>query len=1644
MIRRYPAFHGQRGLWFLHGLAAESAAYNVMSAWRIRSRVDVDALRYACVDVTDRNDSLRTTYRVVNGALMAEVRDPGDPLVLVDASGWHPEKLLGRVSDEAHRPFDIESGPVSRAMLFTTSPEDHILLISAHHIAVDGWSNRIIMKELGALYDAHAAGLRPSLRPPGPSCEEFARWQAELLAGSARESLCSYWCEQLAGSQARLDLPADRPRKQTRRYHGDSETVLLDGKLTSALRRLASSHGTTPFVVLLSAFQVLLARYTGQNDIVVGSIAHGRTVPRFRRTVGNLMNHVVLRADFSGDPSFTDHLHRARETVRAALAHQDYPFSLLVKRLAPVRSPGRSALFDVTFGLTYLIGEGRATFDCGRLSLTAVPLPRRASQNDLDVQLVESEHGLSAIFQFDTDLFEAATIQRMVERYTTLLAAFADDPSRCVWDGALFTAPERAPVLVERTRTEADTPRPAWVQGPIEAQADRTLAAATAPPGSSGGTISLPRTGIEETLARILESVLERSHVSVHDNFFDLGGHSLLAIQVISRIQETLQVRLTVRDLFEVPTVAGLAERIATWVRDGSTAPTAAIEPRGRTGAALLSFSQERMWFLHQLSPESAAYNVPVSIRVHGSVNVGVLVAALREIVRRHEILRAVFPVIDGRPVQVVTDHRLDLPLVNLQMLPAGSREARARELCREEARRPFDLERGPVLRALLLRLDPGDHVILLTMHHIVCDQWSCRVLGNELLSLYDAYSTGQPSPLKPLRLQFADFASWQRQWLSGPALEVQLAYWRRHLGGTLPVLDLPADRPRPARPSYNGGSETRLLTRTLASAVEALSRQEKASVFMTLMAGFTALLGRYAGQDDILLGVPIANRNHLASEDLIGNLVNTLPLRTDLSGDPTFRQHLRRVRDTLLDAYAHQDMPFDKLVLELQPKRYASHSPLVQVLVNLLNVPMPHRSPAGLAWEPFPFDPGTAQFDLTLTVDWAHEAWVTLEYSLDLFDQPTAARIVDDLELILRGAVAEPDHRLSAVPLVAPGDREQLLVTWNHTVVPGSVDTPIHELFEVQADRTPDAVAVINPEGSMTYRELDRQANRLARHLQACGVGPETTVGVCLDRSRLAFVALLAVLKAGGAFVPLDPGYPSERVAFMLADSGALVLVSTQQRVPRIVPAGVQVVLLDSDREVIARQSSARIAGAVGGDRLAYVIYTSGSTGTPKGVLGLHRGAVNRFRWMWRRYPFRSDEVCCQKTSMSFVDSIWEIFGPLLQGVPIVTISDKAVRDPRRLIQMLAEHRVTRIVLVPSLLRAMVEVAPDLGARLPHLSFWVSSGEALGRDLVRRFREGVPRGVLLNLYGSSEVSGDSTFHEVGDGDAIATVPIGRPIDNTKIYILDRRQQPVPIGVAGELYIGGAGLARGYLGRPDLTAEKFVPDSFSGGPGARMYRTGDWARYRSDGTIEYLGRLDSQVKARGFRIELSEVECALAAHPSVAKAIVVAREDGTGDRRLVGYVVAKKGSESVDILRFARQRVPDYMVPSALVLMDALPLTPNGKVDRRALPEPSTVRRGAAEPPRTATEAALATIWEDLLGVPEVGVDDDFFELGGHSLLAARLVARIEEVFRTILPLRSLFEAPTVARLATLIEESSWADIPEPLPRDSDRVEIEL
>ena len=1041
-----------------------------------------------------------------------------------------------------------------------------------------------------------------------------------------------------------------------------------------------------------------------------------------------------------------------------------------------------------------------------------------------------------------------------------------------------------------------------------------------------------------------------------------------------------------------------------------------------------LSFAQQRLWFIDQLEPNRSIYNLPTPRRLKGKLNIAALEQALSEIVRRHESLRTSFTTIDGEPVQVVAQAKpFKLPLIDLSDLPEQQQEAMAHAHYQAEAQQPFNLSQGPLIRGLLIKLDAEDHLLVLTMHHIISDGWSIGVLLKELSILYNNYDRGEESPLENLPAQYADYSVWQREYVQGDVLEQQLDYWKQQLSGAPAVLELPTDRPRPAVQSYKGATEAFHLPMALSAELNDLARREGVTLFMTLLAAFQILLSRHNGQEDIVVGTPIAGRTRSQVEQLIGFFLNTLVLRTDLSGNPNFLVLLQRVKEVCLGAYAHQDVPFDKLVQELQPERSLSHQPLFQVLFSLENTPREELLLDGLEVSRFKHPNETAKSDLTLALAETEQGIKgVFGYSTDLFTAETVQRMARNFETLLHGIVSDPGQPLSDLPLLAEAEQRQLLIDWNQTQAGYQLDSCIHQLFEAQVEREPDSIALIYQQQQIGYGELNRRANQLAHYLRSKGVGPGTRVGICLHRSIEMVVGLLGVLKAGGAFVPLDPAYPQQRLAFMMKDSGAALLLSEQSLVDRLSQDGWDTILLDQDQATIAAFNDENPTSPVSADDIAYIIYTSGSTGLPKGVLSPHRASINRFEWMWQTYPFQTGEVCCQKTALSFVDSIWEIFGPLLKGIALVVLEDEVTRDPDLLVQALAANHVTRIVLVPSLLRAVLENCRDLRSRLPQLKYWISSGEPLSLELLHRFNNELPQSRLINLYGSSEVAADVSCFETWRIDAQERVPIGRPIANIQTYILDRHSKPVPPGVAGELYIGGIGLAWGYQNLPDLTAQKFVPNAFAHEPGARLCRSGDLARYLPDGNIEYLGRVDQQVKIRGIRIELGEVQSALSEHPAVTDAVIVAREDGFSEQRLVAYLVSEQALSSGELREYLRERLPEYMVPSFFVLLDSLPLTANGKLDRDALPAPQytdTDSGDAYVAPRTPIEEMLCGIWSEVLNIQQVGVYDNFFDLGGHSLLATRVMARVRDLSRVEIPVRSLFEFPTVAALSDHIEQ---------------------
>ncbi|HEX4962825.1 MAG TPA: non-ribosomal peptide synthase/polyketide synthase [Thermoanaerobaculia bacterium] len=2113
-----PLSFAQQRLWLIDQLEPGSPLYNVPVVLRLAGKLDTAALARSFGEIVRRHEVLRTVFSSEQGEPAQSV-SPACALALarVDLGGIssarRSNEALRLAAREIWRPFDLREGPLLRVLLVALGEAEHLLALALHHIVSDGWSMGVLVKEMAALYAAFSAGLGSPLPDLPLQYADFARWQREWLQGEVLETQLAFWRQCLRGAPPLLDLPMDRPRPAVRSGAGAAISFRLPGGLSSALRELSRIRGCTLFMTLLAAFQTLLARYTGQTDIVVGTPIANRTRVEVEALIGFFVNTLVLRADLAGNPPFSELLGRVREVALAAHAYQDLPFERLVEELQPERSLGHTPLFQVALVLQNApVGSLRIE----GLSLDLVALEEKTAKFDLTLSFAEVGDELQSRLEYATELFDRTTLVRWSEHLTACLTEIVNGPERRIselpllggherhqvvteWNEGLWEAshrracvhrlfeaqvdrrpeapavsacgerltyrqlderanrlarhlvalgaspgdlvglccdrslnmvvailgilkvgagylpldptyppdrlafaledsgtsilvtqerltvalPEHAANVVrldadaleigsrsgERLPLEIDPAYPAymiytsgstgqpkgvvithgnvtrlftatepwfgfgpddvwtlfhsyafdfsiweiwgallyggrlvivpywesrspeafysllrderitvlnqtpsafrqllWAEdavlgsaspdldlrlvifggealepamlvpwfdrheeervrlvnmygitettvhvtyrpigrkdfaggrgsvigrpipdlsvhvldgelrsqpigipgeicvggeglalgyrnrpeltaqrfvpdpsgppgarlyrsgdlarhlpdgdleylgridhqvkirgfrielGEVEAAAllhpqvreavaevredgasrVRRLVAYVVPktshaldlrdlrdflgrkipefavpssfvllesmpltpsgkvdrralpdPGSLGleleGAFIAPRTATEEILAAIWAEVLGVERVGAPDNFFELGGQSLLATRVVSQVREVFGVELPLRRLFETPTLAGLALAVEAARMEGQP-PLPSIEPAPRDGTRPLSFAQQRLWLVDRLAPGNPAYNIANALHLEGRLDVAALHGSLAEIVRRHEALRTTFGEIAGEPVEVVVaPGAFPLPLMDLSCLPAPRREAELRRLALADVRRPFDLARGPLLRAALVRLGDLGHAVLFAMHHIVGDGWSMGVLLRELSALYSAFSSGRPSPLPELAIQYPDFAVWQRNWLQGAILEAQLSYWRGQLAGLPPELGLPKDRPRPANPSYRGAHLPLILEPEVVVGLAALGRRQGATLFMILLAAFQALLGRWSDEEQIAVGSPVANRGHAQTAGIIGLFVNTLVLRVDLAGDPGFVGVLARARETALGAYAHQDLPFERLVEELQPERDLRHHPLFQVMFSLQDSLAPDLGLPGLGISALALETGITQFDLSVSFSQGPEGITGyLEYDTDLFDPSTGARLVQSFLRLLAGCGAAPEQRIGSLPLLSAGELHQLVREWNDTDAGGFAGSCLHELFEAQAERRPYGLAVSSGEHRMTYRQLEDRANQLARLLLAVGVGPEDVVGLFLDRSPEMILGVLAILKAGAAYVPLDPAYPQERLAYILRDSGARAVL-TAKRLASALPTTDRAVVVLADGGDVDQQSVERLSRQADASSLAYVIYTSGSTGAPKGVAVAHRSAVNYCGHAATGYGIGPADRVLQFSSLSFDASVEEIHCCLAGGATLVLRDEAMLASPAVFLRAIDELEIS-VLGLPAAFWHELAAAGEPMTRPRRLRLVILGGEAVLPNLRARWQLGVGQGIrLVNSYGPTEATIVATAAFLGDETRTESQwePIGRSLPNIRTYVLDRSGQPVPLGVTGELCIGGAGLARAYLHRPELTAGKFVPDPFSGRPGARLYRTGDLVRCGRDGRLQFLGRTDRQVKLRGFRIELGEIEAALVSHPAVHEAAVVVRTGRTGDRSLVGYAVCEPGrvADPAELKAHLRQRLPGHMVPSVLMPLDKLPRSIAGKVDGDALPPPPSEGWTDVAQPRSPVEEVLAGIWAAVLGRDQVGVRDRFFDLGGHSLLATKLISRVREALAVEVPLRVLFEKPTVAELAEWI-----------------------
>jgi amino acid adenylation domain-containing protein len=1150
-----------------------------------------------------------------------------------------------------------------------------------------------------------------------------------------------------------------------------------------------------------------------------------------------------------------------------------------------------------------------------------------------------------------------------------------------------------------------------------------------------------PRTAEEEILCGIFAEVLKRDRVGAQQSFFELGGHSLLATQVTARVRQVFRVELPLRVLFEAPEVSELAVRIKN-LREATHVPAPPLVPVDRPQELPLSYAQKRLWLIDHLELGSAVYNIPFSVRLRGELHKDAVKRSLNEILRRHEVLRTSFGTRDGKPVQEIrAELELEVEEADLSGWEEADRDEQARRMAQAEASKPFTLERGPLLRVKLLRMDREDHVLLATMHHIVSDAWSMGIMMREFSELYAAYRKGAKLPLPPLAIQYADFAIWQQQWLQGEVLAPQIEYWKKQLEG-MPTFELPTDHRRPTVQNHRGAQLHFSLSAAFTNRLQELCRREGVTLFMSLLAAFDVVLWRYSGEVDVVVGTPIANRNRIETEGLIGFFANTLVLRLDLSGNPSFHELLGRARNTVLEAHAHQDVPFEKLVEELSPERELSQSPLFQVMLVLQNADSGRLELPGLRVSAFSSNYSAAKFDLLLAVSESADGLCgLLTYARDLYEASTMERLLEHFRVVLEAMVAEPGRCAREIPLVSAAERRQVLQEWNRTRVEYG-QRCAHELFEEQVGRTPAAVAVEYEGKQLTYAELNRRANQLAHHLRSLGVGPEVRVGICMERSLEMMVGLLGILKAGGAYVPLDPTFPKERLGFILQDTQPLACVTQQRHLATMPKNGALAVCLEPNMNAARSEANENLEYTVKPDNLAYILYTSGSTGQPKAVAVEHKQLHNYIRAALDGMDLADASSFALVQPLTVDACLTTIFAALCTGGCLHLVSPDNAADPVSLMDYFRQHTIDYLKLAPSHLESL-QVSKRVAQMIMPRRVLVIGGEPSRWEWVDGIRKLTNDGcIIYNQYGPAEATVGVLTYRVEKQERLAysTLPLGRPLANTQVYLLDEWGEPVPVGLPGEVYIGGANVARCYVNRPDLTAERFLPDPFSSEPGARIYQTGDCARYLRDGNIEFLGRLDEQVKIRGFRVECNEIKTVLRQHPNVRETAVVGLADPRGGHRLIAYVVpGKHPAPTPRVLRdYLKTRLPGYMVPSEYVTLNALPLTPHGKLHRKALPVPTRWAGCGADyiAPGTDTELKLAAIFKEVLQVEKIGVHDNFFDMGGHSLAAVRLFALIEKQFGRRHLLATFFRNPTIKALAPVL-----GDQPDP-PQASSLVSL--
>ncbi|MEU5183410.1 amino acid adenylation domain-containing protein [Streptomyces longwoodensis] len=1635
---RVPLSYAQRRLWFLNRLEGPSDTYSVPVVIRLDRVPDPGALEAAVRDVVARHESLRTTLPAGPDGEPYQRIAPADAPVdfAVVARGRDTAGRDARVEEFTAEPFDITRDLPLRVRLFTgadsatdgsdtdgtdgTDASGSVLVLLLHHVATDGWSLRPLLRDLVDAYTARTEGHAPAWEPLPVQYADYTLWQYDMLGdphdpASVLARRLDFWRGTLEGLPDVTDLPADRPRPAEPTFRGATLGARLDAGTHARLLQVCAAHGASLFMAVHTALAVALATAGCGEDVAVGTPVAGRSDEALDDVVGFFVNTLVLRTDLSGAPSFTDLLARVRDTDLAAYAHDDLPFDLLVEHLNPERSLAHHPFFQVMLTLQTASGAQDGV-RLGTAEGEVLPAGTETAKFDLSASCVEvrgadgAAEGVEVWLQYASDLFEEPTARLLLDLLVRALTALAEDPS----------GPAAAPLFEDEARGLRERR-----ERLAEAAASRGGDTLTAAPGGTDC-----RTPGEEILCGLFADVLGREQVGPEDNFFRIGGHSLLGIRLIHRVRTVLGASLTVRDLFLAPTPRALARRVDG---DSGTRLPSLTPCVPRPAVLPLSHAQRRLWFIDQLQGPGPGYTIPVVLRLDRPLDPAVLASALDDLTRRHETLRTTYAATDGRPAQRVHAH----------LVPDFAHHRTTAEelagLVHRDTRHTFDLAAEPPLRSRLYTDEHGSQTLVLVLHHIAADGWSLDRLLDDLATACEARAAGREPAWEPLPVQYADYALWQHDVLGDGAdpdslLARETAHWRAVLDGAPDVLQLPADRPRPAEPSGRGAVLPLALDADTHRALARVAARHDATLFMTLHALFAVTLSRLGAGHDLPIGTVTAGRADPRLDGLVGFFVNTLVLRTDVSGGPRFSELLERVRTTDLAAYAHDTLPFDLLVEHLNPQRTTAHHPLTQVLLQL------HPAPAGTAAGPRPLD-GTpvpfatefTKFDLTLAL---HDRRDTdgrpagldgvLEYATDLFDAATAQVVTEVFTHLAAQVAADPERRVDELDALTPARRRTLVDAYNDTAVPGLPEHCAHELFEELARRTPDAPAVVFGDTELTYAELNRRANRLAHRLLAAGVREgardgDAAVGVLMDRTDHLVVATLAVLKAGAAYVPVDPKLPPARVRMIMTETGARVLLTDTvladgDAVRAEAGAGTTVLVAECPAPHEPEVPDTDPGLPVPVESLMYVMFTSGSTGRPKGVGVTHRNVVQLV--LDRCWDADHHRRMLVHSAYGFDASTYELWVPLLHGGCLVVAPGDGA-DVAELARTVERHEVTAAYFTMGLFHIMADEGLDTLARLREV--W-TGGDVASPVALQRVLTHCPDTVVVHSYGPTEAtfaSHHQRFATTGGDRELPGVFLGRAMDNTRVYVLDERLRPVPPGATGEMYLAGSHLARGYLRRSALTAERFVADPFDPDGGGRMYRTGDLVSWTADGELRFLGRADGQVKLRGFRIEPGEIEAAFAAHPAVGQAAVLVREDRPGDKRLVAYVVAQQGAvlDETELRTAVARALPAHMVPSAVLVLDRLPLTVNGKLDRAALPAPIRIAAADGRAARNAREEVLCGLFAEVLGIDRVGIDDNFFDLGGHSLLGVRLMSRARAVLSVELTVRDLFRAPTVAGL---------------------------